>query len=604
MEALPGKALGTARGTNRRGRCGRPIARFSEVGEFIVEEMSHDPRFVVHHHTDGVRVLDSFTGRFMDVDQVRAHRTRLELDRAEQVPPTPRVRARSHSGIRSSSNIKLPNPMKLATTAPTVRRGQTVELHLGDCLEVLRSLPDRSVDCVITSPPYWHIRDYGGGKWSGGRKGCDHRPPDKGDRIGTYASKCAKCGATRVEFPLGMEPTPREFVENLCLVFDEVHRVLKDGGGCWVNLGDTRASRAKNVPLDQDLPEGSLWQIPERFAMAMVERGKGWVLRNDLIWHKPSVRPDCAKNRLHVDYEHFYFFTKRTTGYYFDQPTVPSTSMDPKDRDKQRALRSVLSAHSGRNLVGHDSAYPEELIIPLVLSSCPPDGTVLDIFMGTGTTAVVAAHYGRSVIGIEMNPDYWAGAASRCGQATGVPVLMVTSRPRGAKASPPAAPASTATPRSAPVSSRQRVPSNCRVVRGRPSPPVRRDRQSGLLESPHAERAPIRHTGRDISDDHLERSTDAGRLPARRERGLRAAARATSPLRGARLRGLSRAPGRGRRGHSPGHPGVRGARRAGAPGALLPRILGLVRRQLRPGLRRGLGAGSRPGAGVGQLLAA
>lgn len=352
-----------------------------------------------------------------------------------------------------SSDIRLPKRLRLGEDPTVVREGQSIDIHNGDCLEVLRSLPDASVDCGITSPPYWRIRDYGGGTWSGGRKGCDHRPPaGMGGALSTYAAVCGKCGAKRLTYPLGMEPTAEEFVENLCLVFDEVRRVLKDTGSIYVNIGDTYASRDKGVAREHDLPEGSLWNIPHRFALAMTERR--WVHRNTLIWHKPSVSPSGVKSRFVVDYEPIFVFTKRSSGYYFDQPTVEGATVP------ERPARSILTVNSGVNLFGHDSAYPEGVVIPAVLASCPPDGVVLDPFLGTGTTAAVAAYYGRSAIGIEMSPAFCAGSAQRClelgnaavrliphkPQALRLPSVAPSCPPRSATKRPPVA-STTATPK-------------------------------------------------------------------------------------------------------------------------------------------------------------
>ena len=159
-------------------------------------------------------------------------------------------------------------------------------VYQGDCLEVLKNIPDKSVDCIMTSPPYWALRDYG------------------------------------KEGQIGLEHNFFEYIEKLCSIFDEVKRVLKDSGTCFVNLGDTFSTVSGNqgygahpkhkallneVPrkLKTHLPDKCLCQIPSRFAIEMCNRG--WILRNEIIWHKPNNMPSSAKDRFTVDFEKFYF---------------------------------------------------------------------------------------------------------------------------------------------------------------------------------------------------------------------------------------------------------------------------------------------------------
>lgn len=176
-------------------------------------------------------------------------------------------------------------------------------LYNGDVLEVLKKFPDESVDCVITSPPYWGLRDYG------------------------------------VDGQLGLEPTFEEYLEKLWEVFDEVYRILKPMGTLWVNLGDTYFSKTKGgggkagiqetnkgsyfnvVKLKNIYKEKSLCLIPERFAIGMIERG--WILRNQIIWQKPNAMPESVKDRFTVDYEKIFFFVKQKK-YYFEQQFEPN----------------------------------------------------------------------------------------------------------------------------------------------------------------------------------------------------------------------------------------------------------------------------------------
>lgn len=186
----------------------------------------------------------------------------------------------------------------------------------GDALSKLKELPSESVDCVMTSPPYWALRDYG------------------------------------VENQLGLEPTFEEYISKLCDIFDEVKRVLKKTGTCWVNLGDTYSAtrwsgsgkgQAMNGFKDghrdiapkkeTNLPDKSLCMIPARFAIEMQNRG--WILRNELIWHKPNCMPSSAKDRFTIDFEKIFFFVKNKD-YFFDTQYEPLRSKNDPRLDSGR----------------------------------------------------------------------------------------------------------------------------------------------------------------------------------------------------------------------------------------------------------------------------
>lgn len=291
----------------------------------------------------------------------------------------------------------------------------------GDAQQTLSQLPDESVDCVVTSPPYWNLRDYA------------------------------------VRGQLGLEPDPADYIDKLNSIFDKVKRVLKKDGTCWVNLGDTYAApsgsrgTAQRQPLlspaangalpakrpHTDLPKKCLAQIPSRFALEMVHRG--WILRNEIIWHKPNCMPASVKDRFTVDFEKLFFFVK-SKRYYFAQQFEEL-------RDKPRLGRALLNSHGKRKRVygdgrvaamnpktaeasrlrmlalgrnkrcvwtvpiqpfrgQHFAVYPPRLIETPILAGCPMGGIVLDPFMGSGTTALVAKKLGRRFIGIEINPRY------------------------------------------------------------------------------------------------------------------------------------------------------------------------------------------------------
>lgn len=300
----------------------------------------------------------------------------------------------------------------------------------GNCLTVLKTLPDCSVDCCITSPPYWGLRDYG------------H------------------------EEQLGSEKHFKDFVNNLCNVFDEIKRVLKDTGTCFVNLGDTYASgvRAKNgadvntndpknpnanrskvAPnrMGCGLPEKCLCLVPERFSIEMIDRG--WILRNTIIWHKPNQMPQSATDRFTVDFEKIFFFVKKPTGYYFEQQLEPALTNENRpngvERDriydynsKQkiitgrtskngqgngelangkrfgdtgiRNVRTTWSVNTEPNSEAHFATYPQRLVERMIKAGCPENGVVIDPFFGSGTTGIYARKVNRNFVGIELNPEY------------------------------------------------------------------------------------------------------------------------------------------------------------------------------------------------------
>lgn len=321
------------------------------------------------------------------------------------------------------------------------------EIIHGDAIAILKTLESESVDCVITSPPYWGLRDYG------------------------------------VEGQLGLEPHFNEYIDKLIAIFDEVMRVLKKEGTCWVNLGDTYSGNKEGKTDNKVsqylkdtttrlhkkavIQEKCLCQIPSRFALAMTDRG--WILRNRLIWHKPNAMPSSVTDRFTVDYEDVFFFVK-SKKYWFEQqfdPYAPASDVryrqalragksynskepykkntpysgkydvenaeslgSPRARYKRgqgavasrgddadglvvggtnengRNRRTVWSIPTKPYTEAHFATFPEALIEPMVLAGCPRGGTVLDPFSGAATTGVVAKKNGRDYIGIELNPEY------------------------------------------------------------------------------------------------------------------------------------------------------------------------------------------------------
>lgn len=269
------------------------------------------------------------------------------------------------------------------------------KIHNINCFNGLDSLDDESIDCVITSPPYWALRDYG------------------------------------TDSQIGLEKTADEFVDKLMVLFDKIHRVLKPTGTCFVNIGDTYAGSGKGAwdgrneetdrskesftfdkkpDIDEDVNPKSLMMIPERFAIEMIKSLK-WTLRNQIIWHKPNVKPETVKDRFTRDYEPIFFFVKNKK-YTFNQQLEDSA--DGKKRNK----RTVWSINTGQYEGAHTAVFPPELLRSPIDAGCPKGGIVLDPFMGSGTTAAVAKEMGRNFIGFELNPEYVKLAEERLADVT------------------------------------------------------------------------------------------------------------------------------------------------------------------------------------------
>ena len=317
---------------------------------------------------------------------------------------------------------------------PNLPRSFINKIICGDAKCVLQRLPDECVDCVVTSPPYWALRDYG------------------------------------MKNQIGLEASFEEYVKRLCDVFDEVKRVLKREGTCWVNMGDTYSTRAgeksswggyhcepkrqgearvlsNNKRPSPKLPTKCLLQIPARFAIEMINRG--WILRNEIIWHKPNAMPSSVKDRFTVDYEKVFFFAK-SRWYYFAQQFEPlrnpgrlqrpivtpegtkkrvygdlyisAINPNTEEASRRRMLemgrnkRCVWSIATKPYRGNHFAVYPPELVETPIKAGCPEGGILLDPFVGSGTTAVVAGKLGRKFIGIDLNPNYVKMARRRLAQ--------------------------------------------------------------------------------------------------------------------------------------------------------------------------------------------
>ena len=282
-----------------------------------------------------------------------------------------------------------------------------IKILQGNCLEVLKDLPEQSVNTCITSPPYWGLRNY------------------------------------QEEEQLGLEDTPEEFVESLVKVFREVKRVLRDDGTVWLNLGDTycgtghkgnytdpkhkEGRNGQKIALNNKidgLKSKDLVGIPWRVALALQQ--DGWYLRQDIIWHKPNPMPESVTDRCTKSHEYIFLLSKNAK-YYFDNESIKEdsvtiikkrtrktgTGVDSNIGNKgsagnngKRNKRSVWTVPTKPFKGAHFATFPPDLIEPCVLAGCPEGGTVLDPFGGAGTTGLVAEQNNRDSILIELNPDY------------------------------------------------------------------------------------------------------------------------------------------------------------------------------------------------------
>lgn len=312
------------------------------------------------------------------------------------------------------------------------------KVYEGDCLEIMKTFPDKSIDCVITSPPYWQLRDYAwGGQW-------------------------------------GMEKTFQEYLEHLWQLMDETRRVLKNEGTVWVNLGDTyfggsggpsgierkqlntewNDKSERNLHTthskENNVPNKCLLLIPHRFAIGCIDRG--WIIRNDVKWIKRNGMPESVNDRLSKKSEYFFFMVKQEK-YHFDLDAIRDKHIWAS-RDKRSLIKGGVRHKSGlsfsddnqysSNGVGyndngknpgdvslfwdntdsdnleidywdiptkpsnenHYASYNTKLISKPILAGCPKGGIILDPFCGTGTTGCLAIELGRKFIGIEGKKEY------------------------------------------------------------------------------------------------------------------------------------------------------------------------------------------------------
>jgi site-specific DNA-methyltransferase (adenine-specific) len=314
-----------------------------------------------------------------------------------------------------------------------------------DCLAGLKKLPDDSVDCCVTSPPYYGLRDYGTAKWEGGSLDCQHSAREEagfekwkqatnhGNSKNLAKSVCPKCGAIRIDKQIGLEDTPDMFIDKLVEVFSEVYRILKPLGTLWLNMGDTYngSSNGRTTNLNAEwckktmnksglkggcsrtikcdnLKDKDLIGIPWMLAFAL--RKAGWYLRQDIIWHKPNAMPESVKDRFMKAHEYVFLLTK-SKHYYFNLGAIIENGKNK---------RSVWNVAKSQCTEDHFATFPQKLIVDCIKAGCPENGIILDPFMGSGTTAVVARKLNRNYVGFELNPDYIRIANNRINKELGI----------------------------------------------------------------------------------------------------------------------------------------------------------------------------------------
>lgn len=307
-------------------------------------------------------------------------------------------------------------------------------IHNIDAKEGYKLLEDKSINTIVTSPPYYGLRDYG------------------------------------VNGQIGLEETPEMYVNNLVEIFRNLKTKLRDDGTLWLNLGDTySATRWSNKPGTGFQGDGSasnvriikntglknkdLIGIPWMVAFAL--RSDGWYLRQDIIWHKPNPMPESVTDRCTKAHEYIFLLSK-SSQYYYDNEAIKEESVDEESYTGRRERNApTMAKHDLKNLKNagsiqengkltsgqvyekrnkrsvwtvttrpfkdsHFATYPEELIKDCILAGCPEGGIVLDPFMGAGTTALVSKKYGRNYIGFELNPEYVNIAENRLMKELGI----------------------------------------------------------------------------------------------------------------------------------------------------------------------------------------
>lgn len=259
----------------------------------------------------------------------------------------------------------------------------------GDTREMVRQLPDDTFQCVVTSPPYWGVRDYG------------------------------------VDNQIGAEPDLYQYIERLVAVFRELRRALKPDGTFWLNIGNTYSSGGRKWRDVDDKNKGRAMSyrpptppglkkkdlIGVAWLLALACQKDGWYLRNDIIWHKPNGQPESVKDRLTVSHEYLFMFSK-SERYYFDQDAIKENTSNGNSRKNKRTVWSINTEPCPE---AHFAVFPGALIRPCILAGSKKGDIVLDPFYGAGTVGIITKELDRKCVGIELNDDYLNIAEKRTG---------------------------------------------------------------------------------------------------------------------------------------------------------------------------------------------
>lgn len=255
------------------------------------------------------------------------------------------------------------------------------EVLVGDARMILRGFPENLFQCVVTSPPYWGLRDYG------------------------------------IAGQIGAEMDVNDYLQDLVRLFREVRRVLADDGTLWLNIGDSYTSGGRTwrdtdeknkgramdyrAPTPKGLKPKDLIGVPWRLAFAL--QADGWYLRSDMVWNKPNCQPESVKDRPTRSHEYVFLFSKAER-YYYDWEAIQEPALDRKQRAKNR--RTVWNINTEPYPGSHFAVYPRSLVRLCVMAGSRPADRVLDPFFGSGTTGVVCNELERLCTGIELKPDY------------------------------------------------------------------------------------------------------------------------------------------------------------------------------------------------------
>jgi DNA modification methylase len=260
----------------------------------------------------------------------------------------------------------------------------------GDTREMIKTLPDETFQCAVTSPPYWGVRDYG------------------------------------VKEQIGAEPDINKYISELVQIFSEVRRILKPDGTFWLNIGNTYTSggrkwrqkdsknKGRAMSYRPPTPEGLKKKdlIGVAWMLAMACQQDGWYLRNDIIWCKPNCQPESVKDRFTIAHEYLFMFSK-SEKYYFNQEAVKEPTTNGRSKKNKRTVWQINTEPCQD---AHFAVFPKKLIYPCVLAGSRKNDLIFDPFFGAGTVGVVAKELGRRCVGIELNKEYLEIAQKRTSQ--------------------------------------------------------------------------------------------------------------------------------------------------------------------------------------------